>query len=144
RKRVGLMEHDPFSPLEGSKRRVTTATRTAAPEGNGAQQGSGPTAPPPGGTGTNITGPNTPSGSFGTPTDTTGGSAPGGNPAGPPAAGTQGGARSVVVAPTTVPAPTLTGGKDAGSGEAAPLSVQLRNLLDPATLGELRRIESSG
>jgi hypothetical protein len=44
-----------------------------------------------------------------------------------------------LVSPSAAPTPTAGGAADA----AAPLSVQLRDLLDPTTLAEIRRLEAS-
>jgi hypothetical protein len=125
RRRSGLMDSDPFSPLEGSKRRGPTGTRTPPVIEGGNTQTTSP--PPPGGT---TTGTNSPGGFT---TDIGQPSAPGSAPA-------SGGARSVI-APAVPPTPTGVAG---ASDSAAPLSVQLRNVLDPATLVELRRLEGVG
>jgi hypothetical protein len=130
RRRVGLMEHDPFSPIEGSKRRVIAgAATTHAPSSTSDSSGPNPPTINPGIGGA--------SGATFTP-GMTGSTAPGGGST--PVQTTTGGARGAVAPPA---APTPSGGSSAGDN-GTPLSVQLRDVLDPATLGELRRLESSG
>jgi hypothetical protein len=130
RRRVGLMEHDPFSPIEGSKRRVIAgAATTHTPSST--SDSSGPNTTPAANPGVGGA-----SGATFTP-GMTGSTAPGGG--GTPVQTTIGGARGAVAPPA---APTPAGGS--GAADGTPLSVQLRDVLDPATLGELRRLESSG
>jgi hypothetical protein len=144
RRRVVQMERDPFSPLEGSKRRAmtgsvavagspSTAGRAVPPAGvqtdkagdstgNGATTPATTQAPPPPGA---ALGPAT---SVATP----GASQPG---ATNPAVGAPTG--SAVSSPTSAPAPT-------SGSEATSLSVQLRDLLDPTTLAEIQHLEATG
>ena len=156
RRRVGQMEHDPFSPLEGSKRRAMAGAVTGGAFVASVPGGKPAVAPgtvgPPGAVGV---GTSTPSGS-----NTTGGEpatgsplpalgagaslAPGArtdnaSPAGPqtPSVGTSGGV--AVASPTTAPTPT----SGAASDNAA-LSVQLRDLLDATTLAEIQHLEATG
>jgi hypothetical protein len=112
RRRVGQMERDPFSPLEGSRRRTITAAAASSGASAGAQRDSSgaPTTQQPGGV----------------PVSTTPGLPPGGT-----------GAGSAFSAP---PAPPTPVGGAIGSDA---LSAQLRDLLDPTTLAELRRLEAS-
>jgi len=111
RRRVGQMEHDPFSPFERSKRLAPAAPATVVPGSSGA-------------------------GAFQN-NDRTGGAAlpPG------PLAPTIGGTASTSAGGRGGATPTVT---PAGTGTSEALSVQLRDLLDPATLGEIRRLEASG
>ena len=123
RRRAGQIERDPFSPLEGSKRRaISTQSPTAPPatafgpgsvQINGSTTGSGSTVDhgASGGSSTPVLGPTS---SVST----------------PPRA---------LVAPTAAPSPTTGAASDAGS-----LAAQLHDLLDPATLAEIRRLETSG
>jgi hypothetical protein len=131
RRRVGQMERDPFSPLEGSKRRTmagTTAAGALAP-GPGSGPPRGPMTPPEkasGGTGTfggsdqAAGAPNTAVGSSGQTSQ--------------PTAAAVGHA---VASPTTAPTPT-------SAGDGGGLSSQLRDLLDPATLAQIRQLEAAG
>jgi hypothetical protein len=128
RRRVGLMEHDPFSPIEGSKRRVIAGPATTHTPGSTTDSAT-PATPSPGS--------NT-SGTFTPPPAGAGVTSPGG-PGAPVVGQTTGGSRGSVSTPTP---PTPSGGS--GAADGTPLSVQLRDVLDPATLGELRRLESSG
>ncbi len=95
RRRAADLDRDPFAPMEGSKRRMASATPTAttAGERGGAQNDSSlvPTSGP------SVSG------------------------AAPPAP------------PTPSPAPVLSG-----------LSLQFRDLLDTATLADIRRLEGTG
>jgi hypothetical protein len=151
RRRVGQMERDPFSPLEGSKRRTMAAGTVAAAPGNGFKAG-----PPAGGGATDRGQPgggntgstpvsgqqdSTPPPSS-TPPTSTGAASPGAGPASisstpptstPPAGGL------AVTAPKTAPTPATP----ASLGDSATLSAQLRDLLDPATLAELQRLEAT-
>jgi hypothetical protein len=128
RRRAGQMEHDPFSPLEGSKRRVAASTTPAfspsSSPGSTSDGRTSQTAQPPTAT---IGGGATP-----TMTGSTGPGGVGSNVAGTGAFG--------VVSPGAAPSPT--GGNS--SSETGSLSVLMRDLLDPTTLGEIRRLESSG
>jgi hypothetical protein len=156
RRRVGQMEHDPFSPLEGSKRRAMAGAVTFVASAPG--RPSVPTVAPgtdkgvqsPGAVGgTGTSGGNTTGGeqTAGTLTPAIGGSAslaPGARPdnaptggAQNPSVGTPGGV--AVASPTTAPTPT----SGATSANAA-LSVQLRDLLDATTLAEIQHLEAAG
>ncbi|HEV3030911.1 MAG TPA: hypothetical protein VG319_04675 [Polyangia bacterium] len=154
RRRVGQMERDPFSPLEGSKRRAMTGSVTS-----GLTSGPSP-SPRPGGSppvsvadrgvgGTPNTGsanPLTPETAAGTagpsqsaPGVSTAASPP--NGAGAGAATTPLGAGAAVSSPASPSsAPTPTTG---AAADGAALSVQLRELLDPTTLAELQHLESA-
>jgi hypothetical protein len=136
RRRAADLERDPFAPLEGSKRRVASiaATSGGVP--------STPSAPLPSGAGAA-------SGS------STAGPAPGAA-SGSPASAPNGGAQPVS-APTGGGTPVTVGtgttsGAAAGPGTASPspvtrgldsatLSVELRDLLDPAAVADIRRLE---
>jgi hypothetical protein len=164
RRRVGQMERDPFSPLEGSKRRAMTGTvsvggnlgsgtTTAGPASQPASNGSpGTKSGPTGGSGqtaiaTDMAAPAPPTSGATSPPRTT---APGeglGTAAVPGGAGATP-ATSVgqtapppsgvaVSSPGSAPAPT-------SAPEGASLSVQLRDLLDPTTLAEIQRLETTG
>jgi hypothetical protein len=131
RRRVGQMERDPFSPLEGSKRRAMTSG--SALSGREANSG----AP--------IAGAGNPPGYVGT-SDSKGSGAPTApaiDSSSPPPSTTTGGATGAAApGPRTggsVPVPTTT----SGSGSVA-LSAQLRDLLDPTTLAEVQRLEATG
>ena len=146
RRRVGQMERDPFSPLEGSKRRASTgavasaavpasppsrgATQTAS-GGNGSDKGVGggvTTSPPGAGDSVPVVAIN-PSPGAAIPAG-----ALGGTPTSPPGG-------QAVASPTTSPTPTSAA---AATSDGAALSVQLRELLDPTTLAELQHLEASG
>jgi hypothetical protein len=136
RRRASQMEHDPFSPLEGSKRRTVAITAPGsasfapgshnpgdAPAVNGSTSGAG------GGSGSvSLDRGGQPMGAGAPPQGSVVVSTPGSAP-GPRA----------LVSPSAAPTPTAGGAADT----AAPLSVQLRDLLDPATLAEIRRLEAS-
>jgi hypothetical protein len=140
RRRVGQMERDPFSPLEGSKRGATVSGPTGgapvslAPKPTG---GSGNEKAP--GSGTTVT----------TDVNQQPGPALGGAATPPPVSVTSPSVPSTQTAspggialtsPKSAPAPTSA----AGAPDGVALSVQLRDLLDPTTLAELRRIEAAG
>jgi hypothetical protein len=154
RRRVGQMERDPFSPLEGSKRRTMAAgTVTSAAPGKTVTPtvGVGGTERSPGG-GNGASSPavsqdttQTPPPSATPPTGSGFTSAPGASAPGP---------TSVSPAPPSTPAPAgglaVTSPKTAPTpaapvsfGESTALSAQLRDLLDPATLAELQRLEAT-
>jgi len=122
RKRAADLDRDPFAPMEGSKRRIASSAGATAGPMPTSFGSSGPvagtTAPPAGATGPTIPGnsskTNTDSVAPGTPNTTT---TPGTNQ-------------------TTMNAtPGATG---------ATLSNQLRDLLDTATLSDIRRLETAG
>jgi hypothetical protein len=149
RRRVGQMERDPFSPLEGSKRRamaVGTPTVTQSPSKN-VQPGLSGGSPPAGGgqssapaTSTDqTTAPPSAGGAGLAPTSGAGASdrGPASISATPPPSQPLGGA--AVTAPKTGPTPTAP----AGPAETSSLSAQLRDLLDPATLAELQKLEAT-
>ncbi len=155
RRHVGQMERDPFSPLEGSKRRALgtslATTMPTAPKGNG-------------GGSIGATSPGVERGTPGTTSaDTvTGNSVPPPASQGVSSSPALGGMPSTpVTAPAGMTAPgattpaTTTGGSGVAvttphmgpsgvSDGTATLSVQLRELLDPATLAEIQRLETSG
>jgi hypothetical protein len=131
RRRVGQMERDPFSPLEGSKRRAMASSAALPPRDTatggstvGASSNPGPTFTSDSkGSGAPVApaaDSNTP------PPGYTPGAVPTTTPSTPP--------RSV----GSVPVPTTS-----PSGGLA-LSAQLRDLLDPATLAEVQRLEATG
>jgi hypothetical protein len=161
RRRARDLEQDPFSPLEQSKRRVpigsalSTSPRAATPaaaattdnsssgssntgsvSSNTGTRGAG-TAPPPGGSEGNgaptpLSGPapNTPSGGATTnQTTPVSSSAPVNNPV-----STSSG--------TVIPASGPGGGGTSDS--AGSLALQFRDVLDPTTLMEIRRLEGAG
>jgi hypothetical protein len=143
RRRVGQMEHDPFSPLEGSKRRAVTAgaTATLATSGNPPPRvaPTGGMTPSPGGTVTTSIPAESnsgggPPGGLGTATATPGG-------AQAPSAATSPGV--ALTGPKT--APTVSGTiSTSATTDGVALSVQLRDLLDPTTLAELQQLEATG
>jgi len=123
RRRVNHLDHDPFSPLEQSKRRVTFGsgqltgnTGTSSKSAGGAQSesnGSGPAGPTSGpssvvSTGATDRGTNT------------------------------GFANTTSTAPTPVPV-AVSGATSDASGS---LASQFRGVLDPVTLAEIRRLEA--
>jgi hypothetical protein len=122
RRRVGQMERDPFAPLEGSKRR-------AMAPGSPSTQTRGSGSP------TVVGGSNDPGGP-----GLTGGQAT----APPPAAGPKesGFATDSNAGSSAVSAPRI--GPTGISSESVALSTQLRDLLDPATLAQLQRLEGAG
>jgi hypothetical protein len=142
RRRVGQMERDPFSPLEGSKRRAMTGSVSVA--GATTSVGTpGRIVPPPpvqpdkpGDTGNGTTIPTT------TQTSPGGALGPAVTAVGPPGASnptpsTSVGTGSAISSPTLAPAPT-------SGSDATALSVQLRDLLDPTTLAEIQHLEAAG
>jgi hypothetical protein len=135
RRRVGQMERDPFSPLEGSRRRATVSAGagSAAKEAATPVSGNGTNGPP--------LGANDSSPAVGQAAPSL---QPGGAAVAPPPTGVQtpapGGSTALVSGKA---GPTPTGGT-LGASEGVALSVQLRDLLDPATLAEIRRMETSG
>jgi hypothetical protein len=164
RRRVGQMERDPFSPLEGSKRRAMTGVASASSSlgGNNSGKSSPPTTPSAdvgksgGGTGQTAiaTDNSAPSGAGMQPGSTT--SPPrtvaGEGTLGPTAAAPSGGANTpgATQTPPTTPATTVAVPSSAGApaptsvSDSAALSVQLRDLLDPTTLAEIQRLETTG
>jgi hypothetical protein len=130
RRRVGQMERDPFSPLEGSKRRAMASGTTTAlgREGNGPPPPSGSSAGTGSGPGQTFT------------SDTKAPTAPAidstsGAPTAPPAT-----VGTATPGPRTVSAPIPTSSSTGGLA----LSAQLRDLLDPTTLAEVQRLEATG
>jgi hypothetical protein len=130
RRRVGQMDHDPFSPLEGSKRRAMVGSSFGVASAPGLK------APANSGGGT-VT------------TSEPGPQAPGVVAGAPPAGATLGPASSssnsasgapmgVATSPPAAPTPT----SNAASDNAA-LSVQLRDLVDATTLAEIQHLEAS-
>jgi hypothetical protein len=147
RRRVGQMERDPFSPLEGSKRRAMTGSVAVGTTSGGqaaTSQAANSTAPGsrtvPSQPGTDMTqggsSAQTPPGGLATSV----GVAPNVNTPGAgltgPAAQPQTPGNAVPTAPSA-PAPTSV-------GDANALSVQLRDLLDPTTLAEIQHLEATG
>ena len=120
RRHVGQMERDPFSPLEGAKRHTitnTTATQSPASPGSNGSFTAGHTS--------------TGDGQSPQPPPVTGQTTPGSNVSTPAGTG-----RAQVSAPLPPTPSSSTGGSDA-------LSVQLRDLLDPTALAEIRKLETS-
>jgi hypothetical protein len=156
RRRVGQMDHDPFSPLEGSKRRAMAGSSfgiastpggvksTPAVGGNPvggtssvgnsnpgtvtASEPSAPAAPSSGGAATSASGGHT---------ETTTGNAALGTPG---ATSTSGTTPSGVAVASPTAAPTPTSG---ATSDSAALSVQLRDLVDATTLAEIQHLEAS-
>src|SRR5882724_7853240 len=143
RRRVGQMERDPFSPLEGSKRRAMTGS-VASGLTSGPSAPSRMSGPPPvsvadkGVGGTANTGAANPLGPetavAGAPGPSQG--APGLGAAATPPVG--GAAVSSPSSLTSAPTPT-TGAASDGTA----LSVQLHELLDPTTLAEIQHLEGA-
>jgi hypothetical protein len=118
RLRVGQMERDPFSPLEGSKRRAMTGSLAVGAVGIGTTEApsSTPTAP-------TAAHPSS-GGQLGIPAVL--------QPVIVTSIGTTSG--SALLSPVAPPTPT-------SSSDASALSVQLRDLVDPATLAEIQHLE---
>jgi len=155
RRRVGQMERDPFSPLEGSKRRAMTGSVSV---GGGSTGG---TLRPP----TPMSG-DTKNGNTGSPTvatDNTGAatgvSSPGSTSTPPksPSVGTLGAAPSgggpatnSAGSGTQTPATSVAVSSSLGASapaalsDSSALSLQLRDLLDATTLAEIQRLETTG
>jgi hypothetical protein len=158
RRRVGQMEHDPFSPLEGSKRRAmagssfgiasapggvkSTPAVGGSPVGGSGSVGntnpgtvtaSEPSSPP--APSAPSLGPAAPAGGH---TETTTGNAALGTPGATSTASGTTPSGVAVASPTTAPTPT----SGAASDNAA-LSVQLRDLVDATTLAEIQHLEAS-
>ena len=155
RRRVGQMERDPFSPLEGSKRRAMTGSLSV---GGSTTGGTRPPAQMVGDT------KNGNSGQTSVATDSagapTGVSSPGSTNTPPRAPGegtlttvpAAGGAANGAGPATQAPATSAAVSSSVGAGAAPPtalsdssaLSVQLRDLLDATTLAEIQRLETTG
>jgi hypothetical protein len=119
RRRAADLDRDPFAPLEGSKRRFAS---TAAPSSASGDK----TAPSPGGSMLFVPGPS------GMPQQQPVGSS--GQPGTPITV-------TATPAPPPLASPTpLSRGADTG---AATFSVELRDLLDPATVAELGHLEAA-
>jgi len=135
KRRAGQLDRDPFAPLEQVKSRVGV---------NGATPERGTFLPPvtEGGTKTVIPG----RGAAGTPSNGSDGAGAGAAPSGPSTSG-GGGTPTTTVTPgggvlTTMPAPSpISQGADPAAGS---LAGQLRGVLDPASLEEVRRLETPG
>jgi hypothetical protein len=145
RRRVGQMERDPFSPLEGSKRRAMTGSLSAGSTVATPTRSATPAAPTAGSGQATIA---TDMGASAAPAQTAGAAGPPPAHAGPDVVGSniaQGptsGAQLTPSSPSTgsavsSPAPALV-------ADANALSVQLREVLDPTTLAELQHLEASG
>lgn len=155
RRRAGQLERDPFSPLEQAKSRVviTGGGITAASTPGGTKSAGNPSRSGPG-TGTDSA----------TPTMGSSGSGPsaGGGP-------TAGGGTTTVAPPTNTgstaggtssPGPAAGSGPQSGGSSitdssasgtpissgtgTTPVSAQLRSVLDPSALAEVRRLEAPG
>ena len=114
RRRAADLDRDPFAPLEGSKRRVMSIAATDN-SGHSAAPSASPTGSVP------QTPTERPGGSLTTSTTPASGAAT-------PSAGSPAG--SAPPTPLTGPAPTA-------------LSLELRDLLDPATVADIRHLEST-
>jgi hypothetical protein len=119
RRCAGQMERDPFSPLEGSKRRAMTANLAV---------GSGATAAAPGSADIGLGAAALPSGKPLAPSASSGS----GQLASTTSIGITSG--SAVFSPIAPPTPT-------SSSDAPALSVQLRDVLDPTALAEIQHLE---
>jgi hypothetical protein len=137
RRRAADLDRDPFAPMEASKRRVASAATAALPaaSGGGPRTGAaGPTGVPETGGSTSTPGGFTqppPTGTTGT-NVTTGGAQPGRN------------TDSIATTPSLNPGqatvdPTRSGGDRL---QDMSLAAQLRDLLDTATLADIRRLEA--
>lgn len=129
KRRAGQLERDPFSPLEQAKGRVGVTTGAApvtfAPKSNGTQGGGGVVTPSVGAT------------------DGRGSIAPSGSGASPPPTATP--SPPPTTTPTTIPtttAPQMPVTQDAAGSPTS--TSQLRGVLDPASLEEVRRLEAPG
>jgi len=126
RRRAADLERDPFAPLEGSKRRVANIA-----SGDSGAHGPTPSASPSGSTGTperptiTVTGTGATTGTGTTPPGSTSGNGA--------LTGTGAGATQTSAA---MPTPL------AGTPPTA-LSLELRDLLDPATVADIRRLEGA-
>jgi hypothetical protein len=155
RRHGGQMERDPFSPLEGSKRRALAAgvsmpaARVAGPAVSNGTPGTATSSDTAAGAGnvaqTPATNPSVPAvggATLGGGTATVSAPAPGSAPTGMTTPGmtaspaTKEGIGGAVTTPRLVPSSVSDG--------AATLSVQLRDLLDPVTLAEIQRLEAAG
>jgi len=114
RRRVADLDRDPFAPMEGSKRRVASASTVAGTRDAAPVPGSAPG--PTGGRGSSNDVPGTPT------SGATGGNVP----------------------PPTVPTVTPQLPGPAPIVNTTSLSVQLRDLLDTATLADIRKLEATG
>jgi hypothetical protein len=125
------MEHDPFSPLEGAKlRNIPVGPSVGAGPVGSSNFGTAPQAPP---AGKDTSSTSTQSGDHGNSVPVTGGgtvATPSSTATAPPRA---------LVTPGVPPSPTAS----ATGTDTSSLSAQLRDLLDPATLAEIRRLEAS-
>jgi hypothetical protein len=135
RRRAADLERDPFAPLEGSKRRVASIA-AGGPLGPVASNGDGkalagsptPTLTPP---------PLSSGASGGGASPTTSGPT---QTAGVPVSATVG--SPATTPPTPIASPTATTATGPNT-PAATLSVELRDLLDPATVADIRRLEGT-
>ena len=125
KRRAGQLERDPFSPLEQAKGRIGVASTTVTPPRGGTQPGEGAT--PASGT----IGGGAPKSGVGTDTAVGSNSPP-----------TSGAAPSVsITMPSSAPSATPTLSAQDGGGS---LASQLRGVLDPASLDEVRRLGVPG
>jgi len=141
RRRSADLDRDPFAAMEGSKRRMASAVNASGSaseaRGGGGSSVLSPTSSPPKTSDSTPTTGSGPSGSVGAAPSPTGGGLVGTT--------TQGGQRG-----PGGPAPTSTSGATTGTfaggtdAAASPLALQLRDVLDTATLAEIRRLESRG
>jgi hypothetical protein len=160
RRHVGQMERDPFSPLEGSKRRALASSASLSMPTGTKVSGAGtpPAGPPPERPGGTSTAMGTSDNSAGTAVAPQVASATPGAAAPPPSFGgataTTSGTPPSPPITTTTPSPSSSGvavtsphmtpsPTGLGAVEGA-LSSQLRDLLDPTTLAEIQRLEATG
>jgi hypothetical protein len=122
RRRAADLDRDPFAPLEGSKRRMATiATPDNGSHGTLLTPSSPSFNPPPGGM---------PVVSAGTPPKSTAAPMPISNSSSPPLSIGGGGSGTTTTTGTT-------------SGASTMLTIELRDLLDPTTVADIRRLEGA-
>jgi hypothetical protein len=147
RRRVGQMERDPFSPLEGSKRRAMAGSLSSGTTGLQTPKAASPTT---GGTTTSQPAQTAVSTDVGTPAGAASQPAPavGLSPGRAEGPSTSSQAAGALNTPPTTPTPgvAVSGPTSAPSptSDASALSIQLRELLDPTTLAEIQHLEAAG
>ncbi|HVR64667.1 MAG TPA: hypothetical protein VMU50_22360 [Polyangia bacterium] len=161
RRRAGQLEADPFAPLEGSKRRLIVGLPSASPQAPGpsgadtapkAVSGGGATAATGNGGGNNgLVAPGTMSAGAGSgataPTSVSGGQPASNSPPSAPAAGAESapvGAQAGARLPGPTPVAPAGTGPGVAADNASSLSAQLRDVLDPAALATIRKLEAAG
>jgi hypothetical protein len=135
KRRAGQLERDPFSPLEQAKGRVGVASTTVTPPRGGTPPGEGAT--PTSGT----AGGGAPKSGVGTDTAVGSNSPPASNPPSVSIAMPASTPTATPTPPSSAPSatPTLSAQDSGGS-----LASQLRGVLDPASLDEVRRLGVPG